>query len=135
MDYPKISVVMPVYNEEKYIGESIDSILSQSYTDFEFIIINDASTDRSLEIINQYKELFKIDNVELIFDDAALEAIVEKAEERKIGARALRSVIEETMIEIMYDIPSKKNLKSCKITKRTIIEKIKPKLHYYKKTA
>ena len=59
MDNPTISVVMPVYNEEKYIGESIDSILSQSYTDFEFIIINDASTDRSLEIINQYKELNK----------------------------------------------------------------------------
>ena len=56
MTKPIISVVLPVYNEEKFIGECIESILNQTYTDFELIIINDASTDRSLEINNSYKD-------------------------------------------------------------------------------
>lgn len=51
-----ISVVMPVYNEEKYLKETIDSILNQTYTDFEFIIVNDGSTDRTDEIILSYKD-------------------------------------------------------------------------------
>jgi len=53
---PKISVVMSVYNAEKYLHEAIESILNQTFTDFEFIIINDGSTDRSLEIIESFKD-------------------------------------------------------------------------------
>lgn len=53
---PKISVVMPAYNAEKYIGESIDSILNQTYGDFEFIIINDGSRDSTKEIILSYSD-------------------------------------------------------------------------------
>lgn len=53
---PKVSVVMPAYNAEKYIGEAIDSILNQTFTDFEFIIINDGSTDRTEEIIQSYSD-------------------------------------------------------------------------------
>ena len=52
---PMISVVMSVYNGEKYLDEAIESILNQTYKDFEFIIINDGSTDKSLEIIEKYK--------------------------------------------------------------------------------
>lgn len=52
----KISVVMPAYNAEKYITEAIDSILNQTYTDFEFIIINDGSTDNTEDIILSYKD-------------------------------------------------------------------------------
>jgi len=52
---PEISVVMSVYNGEKYLDEAIESILNQTYTNFEFIIINDGSKDRSLEIIEYYK--------------------------------------------------------------------------------
>jgi glycosyltransferase involved in cell wall biosynthesis len=55
----KISVVMPVYNGERYLGESIESILNQTYKDFEFIIINDGSTDRSLDILREFQKLDK----------------------------------------------------------------------------
>jgi glycosyltransferase involved in cell wall biosynthesis len=51
---PELSVLMSVYNDSKYVGKAIESILNQSYTDFEFIIINDGSTDDSLAVINQY---------------------------------------------------------------------------------
>lgn len=53
---PKVTVLMPVYNGEKYIGEAIESILNQTFTDFEFLIINDGSTDSSVEIISSCKD-------------------------------------------------------------------------------
>ncbi len=56
MKQPVLTVVMPVYNGEKYLREAIDSTLNQSFTDFEFIIINDGSTDSSLEIIKSYAD-------------------------------------------------------------------------------
>lgn len=56
MSVPKISVIMPAYNAEKYIAEAIESILNQTYTNFEFIIINDGSTDLTEEIILSYKD-------------------------------------------------------------------------------
>jgi glycosyltransferase involved in cell wall biosynthesis len=54
--HPSISVLMPVYNAEKYLNEAIDSILNQTFADFEFLIINDGSTDRSEEIILSYQD-------------------------------------------------------------------------------
>ena len=54
MNTPAISVVLPVYNGEKYLAGAIESILNQTYKNFEFIIINYGSTDRSLDIINDY---------------------------------------------------------------------------------
>lgn len=53
---PKVTVLMPVYNGEKYLREAIDSILNQTFTDFEFLIVDDGSTDNSLEIINSYQD-------------------------------------------------------------------------------
>lgn len=53
---PKVTVLMPVYNGEKYLREAIDSILSQTFTDFEFLIVNDGSTDGSVNIINSYDD-------------------------------------------------------------------------------
>ena len=53
---PKVSVVMPAYNAEKYIGEAIESILNQTFRNFEFIIINDGSVDRTKEIIQEYDD-------------------------------------------------------------------------------
>ncbi len=63
---PKVSVIMPCYNVEKYVAEAIESILNQTFTDFEFIIINDGSTDNTAQIIRQYakqdKRIKFIDN-------------------------------------------------------------------------
>ncbi len=79
-------------------------------------------------LVKQYKELLAMDNVELIFEDDALKAIAQKAIERKTGARGLRSIIEETMLDIMYEIPSRNDVKQCIITKETVEEHKEPKL-------
>ena len=55
-DMPKLSVVMSVYNGERYLDECMQSILQQSFTNFEFIVINDGSTDKSLDILKQYQQ-------------------------------------------------------------------------------
>lgn len=73
-------------------------------------------------LIKQYQKLFEIDGVELIFEEDALKAIVDKAIERKTGARGLRSIIEERMRDIMFDIPSNPNISKCIITKNTILD-------------
>jgi len=79
-------------------------------------------------LVKQYKKLLKIDNVDLEFEKEALETIVDKAIERKTGARGLRSIIEEIMRDIMFDIPSNPNIEKCIITKETVLNKKEPKL-------
>ena len=78
-------------------------------------------------LVKQYKKLFELDGVELIFEKEALEAIVDKAVERKTGARGLRSIIEEIMRDIMFDIPSNPNIEKCIVTKETVLEGKEPK--------
>ncbi|MDD3655592.1 MAG: ATP-dependent Clp protease ATP-binding subunit ClpX [Atribacterota bacterium] len=68
----------------------------------------------------QYKQIFRNQGVELKFTQSALKAVVEKALSRKTGARGLRSIIEESMLDIMYEIPSHKNIKECIITDKVI---------------
>ena len=72
-------------------------------------------------LVRQYQKLFEIDGVELVFKQEALEAIVEKAIERKTGARGLRSIIEEIMRDIMFEIPSNPNIEKCIITRETVL--------------
>ena len=79
-------------------------------------------------LTKQYKKLVELDGVELEFDKGALEAIVDKAIERNTGARGLRSIIEEIMRDIMYDIPSNEKIAKCVITKETVINKSQPEL-------
>ncbi len=73
-------------------------------------------TEPKNAIIKQYKKLLGMDEVDLIFDDSALEAIADKAIERKTGARALRAIIEEFMMDIMYEIPKDDNIGRVTIT-------------------
>jgi len=77
-------------------------------------------------LVKQYKRLFKLEDVELEFDDAALMAIVEKATERGTGARGLRSIIEEKMLDIMYNLPSMSNVSRCVITREVITSGAEP---------
>lgn len=56
MNPPKVSVIIPVYNTEEYIGETLNSIINQTLKDIEIIVINDGSTDNSLHIINEYAQ-------------------------------------------------------------------------------
>jgi ATP-dependent Clp protease ATP-binding subunit ClpX len=62
----------------------------------------------------------------LVFEDDALSAVVERARERKTGARGLRSILEDAMLEIMFVIPSMKNVKRCIITRETVEKKAPP---------
>ena len=78
-------------------------------------------------LLKQYKKLFKMDNVELDIDDDALNAIVECAVERKTGARGLRAIMENVMIDAMYEVPSNKDIIKCVITKDVVTNHDKPK--------
>ena len=86
------------------------------------------TTEPKNSLVKQYQKLFEIDGVELEFTQEALEAIVDKAIERKTGARGLRSIIEEIMRDIMFDVPSKPNIKKCIITKETVLSSAGPTL-------
>ncbi|HEX2869288.1 MAG TPA: ATP-dependent Clp protease ATP-binding subunit ClpX [Ignavibacteriales bacterium] len=77
-------------------------------------------------LLKQYKKLFLMEGVELEFDPFAVDAIVRKAIERKTGARALRSIIEEFLLEVMFELPSMDNVDKCIITKDTVENGDKP---------
>ena len=74
-------------------------------------------------IIRQYQKLLAMDEVKLEFDDEALHTIAKRAKEKKVGARALRAIIEDFMLDIMYEIPKDDNIGSVTITKDFIEKK------------
>ena len=77
-------------------------------------------------LVKQYQKLFEMDDVELVFDDDALERVADIALERKTGARGLRGVMEEAMTQIMFEIPSNDRIASVHITKDVIDKKGSP---------
>ncbi|MCT4594825.1 MAG: ATP-dependent protease ATP-binding subunit ClpX [Anaeromicrobium sp.] len=79
-------------------------------------------------IVKQYKKLFEIDNVELDIEEDALVEIAKKAIERKTGARGLRSIVENLMLDVMFEIPSRDDIEKCVITKETVVNKSEPTL-------
>lgn len=83
-------------------------------------------TEPKNAITKQYQKLFRMEGVDLEFTEDALESVVGMAMTRKTGARALRSILENIMLEIMYKIPSKENISNCIITKEVITEKKEP---------
>ena len=86
------------------------------------------ATEPKNALVKQYQKLLEMDDVELEFKRDALEAIVDKAIERKTGARGLRSIIEEIMRDIMFEIPSKPNIAKCIITKETVVNGTEPEV-------
>ncbi len=85
-------------------------------------------TEPKNALVKQYKELFSMDGVDLEFEDSALKIIAKKAIERKTGARGLRGIIEEKMLDIMYEIPNRDDVEKCVITKDTIEKNGEPTL-------
>lgn len=96
--------------------------------------LHQLSKDAMVEILvqpknaltKQYKKLFKMEGVELIFEEEALEVIVEKALKRQTGARGLRSIMESSMLDIMFTLPSMENIERCVITRETIEDEAPP---------
>ncbi|MBR1389928.1 MAG: ATP-dependent Clp protease ATP-binding subunit ClpX [Lachnospiraceae bacterium] len=126
---------------DKNVGEVLKKVLPEDFIKFglipEFIgrvpvnvALDTLDKDALIRIlkepknslVKQYQKLFEIDGVALKFDDDALEAIAEKALDRKTGARGLRAIMEETMMDLMYRIPSDETIKECRITRDMVEE-------------
>ena len=117
---PELVGRLPIYNSLKSLSaEALRKILIEPKN----------------SIIEQYKKLFEMEGVSLQFSDSALDIIVKIALNRNTGARALRSIIEKSIQDVMYDIPSAKNILECIITEEVITKKAKPKITRLRKTA
>lgn len=86
-------------------------------------------------IIKQYQAIFEMDGIDLEFEEGAVEAIAAAAYSEKTGARGLRSIIENIMLEIMFQVPQQKNTKKCIITKDVVLKKGEPTIEKRSKTA
>lgn len=133
--------------KEHNVGEILKHVLPQDFVKFGMIpeIIGRVPVVVSLDaldketlmrilqepknsIIKQYKKLFELDGVDLEFDKEAIEAVAEKSLARKTGARGLRAILEKSMMDLMYTIPSDETIESCVVTRETIEGKGAPKL-------
>lgn len=133
--------------KEKNIGEVLTHLLPQDLLKYglipEFIgrvpvivSLDDLDEDALVRIlteprnalIKQYKKLFEMDDVILEFEEETIRLIAKKAIQRETGARGLRAILEELMTDVMYEIPSTKNVEKCIITKATIEKKEMPQL-------
>ena len=136
-------------NEEKDIGVILKDILPEDLLKFglipEFVgrvpvivtlenLDEDALvsilTEPKNALVRQYKKLFEMDNVELTVTEAAVRAVAKKAIERKTGARGLRAIMEDIMMDVMYDIPSEEGISGCIISEDTIEKITPPRLVY-----
>ncbi|MEA3077543.1 MAG: ATP-dependent Clp protease ATP-binding subunit ClpX [Actinomycetota bacterium] len=79
-------------------------------------------------LVKQYKRTFALDNIELEFSDDALEAIADQALLRGTGARGLRAILEEVLLEVMYDLPSRTDIGKCLIDRSVVLERVNPTL-------
>ncbi|MBP3506516.1 MAG: ATP-dependent Clp protease ATP-binding subunit ClpX [Lachnospiraceae bacterium] len=135
--------------EEKNIGELFKQILPEDYVKYglipEFVgrvpvtasldMLDEEALVRILDepkssLVKQYKRLFELDGVELEFEPEALQAMAAKAMERKTGARGLRAIMEEVVMDLMYEIPSDDHISKCIITKDVVENQGEPELIY-----
>jgi len=133
--------------KEKDVGEILNHILPQDLLKYgmipEFvgrvpIIVTLHSLDKETLIkiltepknalVKQYQKLFEMDGTILEFTEEAIESIAQKALERNTGARGLRAIIEEIMLDVMFDIPSESSIEKCIVTKETVEEKCPPQI-------
>ncbi|HKL01038.1 MAG TPA: ATP-dependent Clp protease ATP-binding subunit ClpX [Desulfotignum sp.] len=87
-------------------------------------------TEPKNALVKQYRELFKVEGVDLQFTDEALEAMAREAVARKSGARGLRAIMEKTMLDIMYEIPSKEDVRECVVGEEVVLNNEAPILLY-----
>jgi ATP-dependent Clp protease ATP-binding subunit ClpX len=87
-------------------------------------------TEPKNALVKQYKKLFEFENVKLKFTDGAVQAVAEKAFDRKTGARGLRSILEDIMLDIMYDLPSSEDVEEVVINEEVIKKREQPLLVY-----
>jgi len=139
--------------EEKNIGEVLQEIQPEDMIKYglipEFVgrlpiiaTLDELEEDALVDIlvkpknalIKQYAKMFEFENVKLKFQKEALSAVAREAINRKSGARGLRAILEDVMLEIMYDIPSQENVKECVIGEDVILKRDKPLLVYENKT-
>ncbi|MDQ6836837.1 MAG: ATP-dependent Clp protease ATP-binding subunit ClpX [Actinomycetota bacterium] len=79
-------------------------------------------------LVKQYQKVFELDGVELMFSDEALQAVAEQAMLRATGARGLRAILEEVLLEVMYDLPSRTDIGQCVIDRSVVLERVNPTL-------
>ena len=140
LDQKSIGFNAEVHAKDEYnVGEVLKHVLPQDFVKFglipEFIgrvpvtvTLDMLDKDAMIRIlcepknalVKQYKKLFELDGVNLEFDKDALEAIVDKALERKTGARGLRAIMEAVTLDLMYHIPSDESITRCEITKEDV---------------
>src|SRR3954463_4575362 len=85
-------------------------------------------TEPKNALSKQFQRFFQFDDIELVFAEESLKAIADKALERETGARGLRSIIEETLLDVQFELPSRRDVKKCVVTKETIERGLKPTL-------
>ena len=85
-------------------------------------------TEPKNALVKQYQRFFGYDSIELVFTDDALWEIADKALERETGARGLRSIIEAALLDVMFELPSRRDVTKCVITKETISQGLRPTL-------
>jgi ATP-dependent Clp protease ATP-binding subunit ClpX len=139
--------------DEKKIGEILKEIQPEDLLKYglipEFVgrlpviaTLNELSEEALVDImvkpknalVKQYTKIFEFENVKLKFQQDALWAVAKEAINRKSGARALRAILEDAMLDIMYDIPSQENIKECIISEAVILKREKPLIIYESKT-
>jgi len=79
-------------------------------------------------LVKQFQRFFAFDNIELVFAEDSLAAIAEKTLERETGARGLRSIMEEILLEVQFELPSRRDVRKCVVTKETVEKGLAPTL-------
>jgi len=132
---------------EKHAGDLLEHVLPEDLVKFglipEFIgrlpvmgavhpldrpALIEILTEPKNALVKQYQKFFQFENVELEFTDEALAAIADEALKRGTGARGLRSILEEVLLEVMYDLPSRDDIVRCVVDKQTVVDKALPTL-------